>query len=363
MGDRLSDVPASRDTLRNLPDLHASHSLRSALNRTLEILDRQHQAIRSAVTLLHRDTGQLHTEATHGTSAAGQAARYRLGEGITGAGGPERQADCGAPGEPRAAVSEPLGAHRSRQARGVVHLRAHRAQPQDHRRARRRSALQEGSRVRRADEVPARAGGHDRAGRARRTARGRRAPAPARREHPSARRAPGPLRLLPHRRHERPHAAGLRADRAGGRHQHDGAHPRRVGHRQGAHRARHSLQLAARAEALHQGQLRRPARLAHRVGAVRLREGRLYRRAGAEEGALRAGRGRHAVSRRDRRHQPLHAGQAAARAAGARVRAARRHRAGQDERAHDRRHEQGPGEGHRGRRRSARISITASTCS
>ncbi len=47
-----------------------------------------------------------------------------------------------------------------------------------------------------------------------------------------------------------------------------------------------------------------------------------------EEGPLRDGRGRHAVPRRDRRHQPQHAGQAAARAAGARVRAAGRHRDG-----------------------------------
>ena len=46
----------------------------------------------------------------------------------------------------------------------------------------------------------------------------------------------------------------------------------------------------------------------------------------AQEGPLRAGRRRHAVPRRDRRHQPGHAGEAAARAAGARVRAARRHR-------------------------------------
>ena len=46
----------------------------------------------------------------------------------------------------------------------------------------------------------------------------------------------------------------------------------------------------------------------------------------AQEGALRAGRRRHAVSRRDRRHQPVDAGEAAARAAGARVRAAGRHR-------------------------------------
>ena len=62
-------------------------------------------------------------------------------------------------------------------------------------------------------------------------------------------------------------------------HQHDGADPRRVGHRQGADRARDPLQLAAREEAVHQGELRRAARQPDRVGAVRLREGRVHRRA------------------------------------------------------------------------------------
>jgi Nif-specific regulatory protein len=55
----------------------------------------------------------------------------------------------------------------------------------------------------------------------------------------------------------------------------------------------------------------------HRVGALRLREGRVHGSRAAEERALRAGRGRHAVSRRNRRHQPVHAGEAAARAPGA----------------------------------------------
>ena len=105
------------------------------------------------------------------------------------------------------------------------------------------------------------------------------------------------------------------------RDQHDGADPRRVGHRQGADRARDPLQLAAREEAVRQGELRGAARDADRVGAVRLREGRVHRRRRAQEGPLRAGRRRHAVPRRDRRHQPVDAGEAAARAAGARVRA------------------------------------------
>ena len=54
-----------------------------------------------------------------------------------------------------------------------------------------------------------------------------------------------------------------------------------------------------------------------------------------------------------------HAGEAAARAAGARVRAARRHRDGQRQRPRDRRDQQGHGEGDRGRAPSARISTTA----
>ena len=97
--------------------------------------------------------------------------------------------------------------------------------------------------------------------------------------------------------HQRPDAAGVRAGVAGGAHRHDGAHPRRVGHRQGADRAGHSLQLAAREAAVHQGELRGAAREPHRVGAVRLRKGRLYGRARDEEGAVRAGRRGHAVSR------------------------------------------------------------------
>ena len=64
-------------------------------------------------------------------------------------------------------------------------------------------------------------------------------------------------------------------------HQHDGADPRRVGHRQGADRPRDPLQLAAREEAVRQGELRGAARQPDRVGAVRLREGRLHRRRGS----------------------------------------------------------------------------------
>ena len=150
--------------------------------------------------------------------------------------------------------------------------------------------------------------------------------APGERERAPARRAARTLRLLAHPRHERRDAPGLRTGRASRAHQYDGPHPRRVGDRQGAHRAGDSLQLAAGAEGVRQGELRRAAGDAHRVGALRLREGRVHRRRAAQEGTLRARRRRDAPPRRDRRHQSRDAGQAAARAAGARVRAAGRNR-------------------------------------
>ena len=54
--------------------------------------------------------------------------------------------------------------------------------------------------------------------------------------------------------------------------------------------------------AVHQGQLRRAPRDAARERAVRPREGRVHRRHQAQARPLRAGRRRHAVPRRDRRH-------------------------------------------------------------
>ena len=98
--------------------------------------------------------------------------------------------------------------------------------------------------------------------------------------------------------------------------------------------------------------------IAHRVGAVRLREGRVHRRAGAQEGPVRARRRRHAVPRRDRRPEPDHAGEAAAGAAGARDRAARRHAGHPHQRAADRRHPPHARRADRRRACSARISST-----
>src|SRR2546426_9908741 len=85
----LKDDPTSE--IRNLTTLlevsqalSGTLNLRAALHRVLEILERHHGVIRSAVTLLQEDTGELHIEASNGLSADGQRASYKLGEGITG---------------------------------------------------------------------------------------------------------------------------------------------------------------------------------------------------------------------------------------------------------------------------------------
>ena len=71
-------------------------------------------------------------------------------------------------------------------------------------------------------------------------------------------------------------------------------------------------------------------------------QGRLHRRPRDPQGQVRAGRRRHAVPRRDRRHEPQDAGEGAARAAGAARRARRRLGQRRRGRARDRGHQQGP---------------------
>ena len=70
-------------------------------------------------------------------------------------------------------------------------------------------------------------------------------------------------------------------------------------------------------------------------------QGRVHRRGGRSARQVRAGRRRHAVPRRDRRHEPEDAGQGAARAAGAGRRAGRRHDSDQGRRARARGDQQG----------------------
>jgi Nif-specific regulatory protein len=57
-------------------------SLRSALVRVLEILERHQGVVRGAITLVN-PTGQLHVDAAHGLTADRAGARYGLADGVT----------------------------------------------------------------------------------------------------------------------------------------------------------------------------------------------------------------------------------------------------------------------------------------
>ncbi len=64
--------------------LSSTIDLKMALHRVLEKLERHHEVLRGAVTLLNEDSKDLQIEASIGVNTEGQRARYRLGEGITG---------------------------------------------------------------------------------------------------------------------------------------------------------------------------------------------------------------------------------------------------------------------------------------
>ena len=176
--------------------------------------------------------------------------------------------------------------------------------------------------------------------RRRRRARAAAAAARERAAQARPRRAPP---VLEHHRPQRGDAGGVRADRDDRPdHQHragDGG----VGHRQGAGRPRHPLQLAAQGSPVRRGQLRRADRDAARVRAVRPRPRRVHRRRDQQEGPDRGRRAGHDLPRRDRRDEPADAGQAAAGAAGARVPAGRRHRRDRGRHPHHHRDQPRPG--------------------
>jgi len=64
--------------------LSSTLNLRAALHRVLEILQRHYGVIRSAVTLIDAESGQLQIEASDGVQPEARRARYDIGEGVTG---------------------------------------------------------------------------------------------------------------------------------------------------------------------------------------------------------------------------------------------------------------------------------------
>jgi Nif-specific regulatory protein len=63
--------------------LSGTLNIKSAFHRVLEIPGRHHGALRSMVVML-RDGGELYSEASDGLDRPSQSVQYRLGEGITG---------------------------------------------------------------------------------------------------------------------------------------------------------------------------------------------------------------------------------------------------------------------------------------
>ena len=163
----------------------------------------------------------------------------------------------------------------------------------------------------------------------------------------------------PDGRRERVAAPDLGRDQARRADQRDRAAARRERRRQGAGGARDSSQQPAQPRPLRPGELRGDPRGADRVGALRPREGLLHRRHREADRQVRAGRSRHDLPRRSRRHEREDPGQGPARAAGRGSRAARLGAHDQGRRPGDRRHQQGSRARDRAAVRSARTSTSA----
>jgi|TARA_B100001971_G_scaffold158191_1_gene147853 Nif-specific regulatory protein len=89
--------------------LAGGSSLRAALQRVLQLLDRRYSVVCSSVTLLSPDTGLLHVEAAEGLTKEGQSACYAVGEGVTG-----RVVESGKPVIVPRASKEPMFLNRAR---------------------------------------------------------------------------------------------------------------------------------------------------------------------------------------------------------------------------------------------------------
>ena len=112
MAKRATDPPTDQRRLITLQEIShvlcSGAELRHSLERVLEKLERDHEAVRSAVMALGDDGHEINIEASVGISAEGRLARYRVGEGIIG-----RVVQSGRPIVVPAISREPLFLHRA----------------------------------------------------------------------------------------------------------------------------------------------------------------------------------------------------------------------------------------------------------
>jgi Nif-specific regulatory protein len=94
--------------------LSGTLDLKAGLHRVLEVLEKHHGLVSSAVMLLREDSKEIFIEAAFGLTAEGQRARYRLGEGITG-----RVVESGKPVVVPQASHEPLFLGRATPTRAI----------------------------------------------------------------------------------------------------------------------------------------------------------------------------------------------------------------------------------------------------
>ncbi|MCI0488718.1 MAG: GAF domain-containing protein, partial [Blastocatellia bacterium] len=110
MADRTSEIKNLTALAEVGQALSGALKLRAALHRVLEILERHLGTVRSAVTLLNEETGELYIEAVNSTTSDGRQASFQLGEGITG-----RVVESGKPIVVPQVSREPLFLNRSAQ--------------------------------------------------------------------------------------------------------------------------------------------------------------------------------------------------------------------------------------------------------
>ena len=89
--------------------LAGGSSLRAALQRVMQLLDRRDSVVCGSITLLNPDTGLLHVDASEGLAPEGRSARYAIGEGVTG-----RVVESGKPVIVPRASQEPMFLNRAR---------------------------------------------------------------------------------------------------------------------------------------------------------------------------------------------------------------------------------------------------------